>query len=468
MLSRGRNDFLIPTFGVFLDSLAIECAFLLSYWLRFKTNFLSFLPLSGDVPALDAYLYGSFVVIPVWLLMFNSRKMYGARRNVSLIDEFLNIVRLVTVGMLVVMSAAFFYRAFSYSRVVFGLLWGSSIILVFAGRVVLHNLEKTLYQSGRELRNAVIIGNNETAKRIYETLFEHPLLGYRLMGYFADTPAVNGALLARAEYLGGLESVPQKLADNEIELVLIALKYDEHPKIFALVQKCEGVNVEFLMVPDILELMASSMSIQDIEGIPFITIKGIPMTTWGRILKRSFDLGVSFALLVVTSPIWIIVSILVKLTSKGPVLFMQERVGLDGSKFTMLKFRSMREGAEEHDRQAGLGIPGDPRQTSIGKFLRLTSLDELPQLINVLRGEMSLVGPRPERTYYVDKFKDMIPKYLDRHRVKTGMTGWAQVHGYRGNSSLEERIKYDIYYIENWSLSFDVKILVKTIGAIFH
>src|SRR5689334_18607981 len=179
MRPRGRNDFLIPTFGVILDGVAIEGAFLLSYWLRFKTGFFSFLPLSGDVPTLDAYLYGSFVVIPVWLLMFNSRKMYGARRNVSLIDEFLNIVKLVTVGMLVVMSAAFFYRAFSYSRVVFGLLWGSSIVLAFAGRIVLHHVEKTLYKSGRELRNAVIIGNNETAKRIYETLFEHPLLGYR-------------------------------------------------------------------------------------------------------------------------------------------------------------------------------------------------------------------------------------------------------------------------------------------------
>ena len=255
--------------------------------------------------------------------------------------------------MLVVMSAAFFYRAFSYSRVVFGLLWGSSIILIFAGRIVLHNFEKILYKSGRELRNAVIIGNNETAKRIYETLFRHPLLGYRLMGYFADTPAVNGASLAQAEYLGGLESVPQKLADNEIELVLIALTYDEHPKIFTLVQKCEGVNVEFLMVPDILELMASTMSIQDIDNCG-------DTGDIDLVLKRSFDVGVSFALMTITLPFLAVLSILVKLTSKGPVLFRQERVGLDGSKFTMLKFRSMREGAEELDRHAGLGIPGDP------------------------------------------------------------------------------------------------------------
>ena len=373
---------------------------------------------------------------------------------------------IVTLGMLVVMSAAFFYRAFSYSRVVFGLLWLTSTAFLWAGRVILYNLEKMLYKSGRELRNAVIIGNNETAKRIYEELHNHPLLGYRLVGYFADAQVDNGARLAHAEYLGTLDAVPGKLMQTHIELVLIALSYTDHPKVFKLIQECEGVNVEFLMVPDILELMASTLSLKEIEGIPFIKIKGVPMTTWGRILKRTFDFAVSLVLFALSSPLLVLIAALIKLDSKGPVFFLQERVGLDGRKFMMMKFRSMKEGAEETDEQAGLGVPNDPRQTSVGKFLRWTSLDELPQFFNVLKGEMSLVGPRPERTFYVDKFKDVIPKYLDRHRVKTGMTGWAQVHGYRGNSSLEERIKYDIYYIENWSLMFDVKILMKTVGAL--
>jgi Undecaprenyl-phosphate glucose phosphotransferase len=466
MSSPRRNDFLIPTLGVIFDSVAIEGAFLLSYWIRFHTSLFNFLPISEDTPPLDAYVYGSLVVIPVWLLIFNARSMYGARRNVALADEFVDVIKLVTLGMLMVMSAAFFYRAFSYSRVVFGLLWVTSITFISVGRIVLHQVEKMMYKSGRELRNAVIIGNNETAKRIYEELNNHPLLGYRLVGYFADAQVVNGTLLARAEYLGTLDAVPGKLMQTHIELVLIALSYTDHPKIFKLVQECEGVNVEFLMVPDILELMASTLSLKEIEGIPFIKIKGVPMTTWGRILKRTFDFIIGLLLFALSSPLLLLIAVIIKLDSKGPVFFLQERIGLDGRKFMMMKFRSMKQGAEEFDEQAGLGVHNDPRQTGVGKFLRWASFDELPQLFNVLKGEMSLVGPRPERTYYVDKFKDVIPKYLDRHRVKTGMTGWAQVHGYRGNSSLEERIKYDIYYIENWSLMFDVKILMKTIGAL--
>jgi exopolysaccharide biosynthesis polyprenyl glycosylphosphotransferase len=221
------------------------------------------------------------------------------------------------------------------------------------------------------------------------------------------------------------------------------------------------------MVPDMVEVMTGGMKVKEIEGIPFIKLKHLPITTWGRIVKRLFDILISGLLLLILSPILLIIALIIKLSSKGPILFRQARVGLNGDRFEMLKFRSMVTGADKHDEQAGLGIPDDPRQTGIGKFIRKTGLDELPQLINVFRGSMSLVGPRPERPYFVDQFKSVIPKYLDRHRVKTGITGWAQVSGLRGNTSLEERIKYDIYYIENWSLGFDIRILLKTTGAIF-
>ncbi|TAK56780.1 MAG: exopolysaccharide biosynthesis polyprenyl glycosylphosphotransferase, partial [Bacteroidetes bacterium] len=259
------------------------------------------------------------------------------------------------------------------------------------------------------------------------------------------------------------------LEQEEIELVLIALNLEEHNALQKLLKECEGINVEFLMLPDMMELLASGMQVKEIEGIPFIKIKGVPITTWGRIMKRGFDIVFSFLFLVCSSWLFVIIAIGIKLTSKGKVFFKQERIGFDGEPFYMLKFRSMREGAEKFDKQVGLGVQNDPRQTAIGKFLRRTSLDELPQLLNVLKGEMSLVGPRPERTFYVEKFKEVIPKYLDRHRVKTGMTGWAQIHGLRGDTSLEERIKYDLYYIENWSLGLDIEILFKTVGTvIFH
>jgi len=465
-----RNDFLIPTLAFLFDIIAIESSFILSYWLRFQTSVLRFLPLTENIPPFDGYLYGSIVVIPIWLMIFNSRKMYGARRNITLTDELFSIIKIVTLGMLVVMSAAFFYRAFSYSRVVFGELWIISILIIFTGRFIVLQIEKALYAKGRELRNAVIIGCNETANQIFKSLHNHPLLGYRLVGYFSDSACLKHPPLSGAKHLGTLDEAPAKLIDERIELALISLENGEHSKLYKLVEECEGVNIEFLLVPDILEVMASpkSMGMKEIEGLPFIKIKGIPMTTWGRITKRSFDFVTSVVLLICALPIFIIISLIIKLGSKGPIFYLQERVGLDGKKFKMIKFRSMVVGAERFDEDAGLGMKNDPRRTFVGRFLRMTSLDEFPQLINVLKGDMSLVGPRPERPYFVEQFKALIPKYLDRHRVKTGMTGWAQVNGLRGNTSLEERIKYDIYYIENWTLGFDIKILLKTVRVFLH
>ena len=220
-----------------------------------------------------------------------------------------------------------------------------------------------------------------------------------------------------------------------------------------------------MMVPDLLELMTSRVRIQELYGIPFIRIKGVPMTTWNLIVKRSFDVVVSGICLILASPVLASIALLIKLDSRGPIFYSQERVGLDGRPFRLLKFRTMRVDAE-----SGTGPvwakKDDPRKTRIGGFLRRFSLDELPQLLNVLRGEMSIVGPRPERQHFVDQFKKEIPKYLDRHRVKTGMTGWAQVNGLRGNAPIEERTKFDVYYVENWSLVFDLKIILKTVRAV--
>jgi len=458
-----RNDFLIPTLAVILDALAVEFAFVFSYWLRFNTTALSFLPLGEDIPSFAAYFYGSLFILPVWLLLFKSRNLYRARRNIALSDEFVAIVKIATLGMLVVMSAAFFYRAFSYSRVVFGLLWGTSILSLFAGRYCIYYIERALYKRGRELRRAVIIGNNETASLIHRRFHNHPLLGYKLVGYFADSPA--GPFLQDLPHLGSLREAAPVMAAEGIELALIAVDYSVYPDLYHLLKECEGVNVEFMMVPDMLEIMADSARMEVIEGVPFIQIKALPMTTWGRIVKRTFDIAVGGILCIFLSPLFVLLTVAIKLESRGPAFFRQERVGIDGKSFLMWKFRSMKADAEQETGPVW-AAEKDPRRTRIGRFLRSTSLDELPQLLNVLRGEMSLVGPRPERPYFVQQFKDLIPKYLDRHRVKTGMTGWAQVNGLRGNTSLEERVKYDVYYIEHWSLWFDIRILLRTFGAL--
>ncbi len=460
-----RGDFLIPFLTVLSDAIAIEFAFLFSYWLRFQSplvNYLGVKEMGG--PPFSGYLFGSFFIAFVWLLLFQARQMYGVRRSVTLSDELLNIVKVVSWGMLIVMSAAFFYREFSYSRIVFGFLWVASIAFVFLGRTALHSLERRFYRKGRHLKHAIIVGSDTLANQVFVELNRHPSFGFNILGYFADAPADKELNLNNASHLGPLSETATFIRENNLELVFIALQSKDHHRLFEIISESEGVNVEFMMVPDVLDILTSDVKVKELQGIPFLTIKSVPITIWGRITKRTFDLVVSAALLFAFSPIWLLLALAVKLSSRGPVFFKQERLGMDGRKFTMFKFRSMRIDAEVQTGPVWTA-KDDPRRTPIGVLLRKTSMDEIPQLINVLKGEMSLVGPRPERPYFVEQFKHLVPKYLDRHRVKTGMTGWAQVNGFRGDTSLEDRIKYDLYYIENWSLAFDIKILLRTIRA---
>ena len=461
-----RDEFIVPLLTVVSDAIAIEIAFLASYWLRFESKVFDALGfVHGASPPIQGYLTGSIFVIIVWLLLFRTRNMYSIRRNVTLADELIGIVKVVSLGMLVVMSAAFFYRDFSYSRVVFGLLWATAIVFVFLGRAAINSYERSLYRRGRHRQDAIIVGNDSPADQVYSKLDRHSSFGFEIVGYFADAPAPAELRLSQAPYLGTLADAPGVIAHHHIQLAFIAVRPQDHPALFELISRCEGVNIEFMMVPDVLEILTGDMKVTELEGIPFLKIKSVPFTAWGKISKRAMDLVVAGSMLVILSPLLAMIAVLVKLDSRGPVLFRQKRVGLDGNEFTMFKFRSMHAGSEQYDREAGLGVKNDSRRTRLGRILRVISLDELPQLINVLKGDMSLVGPRPERTHFVQEFRANVPKYLDRHRVKAGVTGWAQVNGLRGDTSIGERIKYDLYYIENWSLAFDLKILMRTVRA---
>lgn len=460
-----RGDFLIPFLTVLFDATAIEFAFLFSYWLRFQSTLVDYLGVKEiGGPPFQGYLFGSFFIAFVWLLLFQARKLYSARRNVTLSDELINVVKVVSLGMLIVMSVAFFYRDFSYSRIVFGLLWVTSITFIIAGRILVQSLERSFYRKGLHLQQTIIIGSESLADQVYTQLNRHQSFGFNILGYFADSKAHKETTLASAAYLGPIAKAAEFIQRYHIDLVFIALRSKEQHVLFDLIGECEGVNVQFMMVPDVLDILTSEVRVKELQGIPFLEIKSIPLTSWGRISKRTFDFIVSASLLVLLSPLWLVIIVLVKLSSSGPIFFKQERVGMDGKKFTMYKFRSMRVDAEEQSGPVWTARH-DSRRTPIGVLLRKTSMDELPQLFNVLSGEMSLVGPRPERPHFVDQFRHLVPKYLDRHRVKTGVTGWAQVNGLRGDTSLEERIKYDLYYIENWSLAFDIKILLRTIRA---
>jgi Undecaprenyl-phosphate glucose phosphotransferase len=447
--------------------MAIGLSFLLSYWLRFHSGLFHRLGLPpSEIPAIGGYVLGSMVMVVIWLLLFNSRRMYRPRRSVPLVDELINVVRVDTLGMLVLMSSAFFYRDFSYSRLVFGLIWVTSIVFIFTGRALMSSIERKLYRRGRYLRRCLIVGNGDLAGEVYRKLHGHSSFGFQIAGYVAETDAATGTGLLHLPHLGNVADLEALIRKQHIDTVFIAVKSTDHQRVFDLVSECEGLDVEFMLVPDVLDVLSSNARLAEYEGIPFLILKSNPLTTWGRVAKRTVDLFLSSILLVLLSPLMVLIAVLVKVTSKGPVFFRQERVGMDGHRFTMLKFRSMRPGPESTTSTAWSGTD-DPRRTQVGVILRKTSLDELPQLLNVFRGEMSLVGPRPERPYFVEQFKDHVPKYLDRHRVKTGMTGWAQVNGLRGDTSLPERIRYDLYYIENWSIGFDIKILLRTLRAAF-
>ena len=468
MTGTRRSDVWVPILTALSDAVAIEAAFVFAYWLRFRTSFFgSFGFVMDEAPPLSGYLMGSLFVIVVWLVMFRSRRMYGARRNVNLSDELFNIIRIVSVGMLIVMSAAFFYRDFSYSRIVIGLVWGFAIAGITMGRILLQAMERRMYRKGRHLQAAIIIGNGELAEQVYVRLHRHGSFGFDIAGYFADAPAPAGSRLATAPCLGPIADAPGFIRAHGVALAFIALTSRDQPRLFTLISECEGINIEFMLVPDMLDVLTSQVRVRDLEGIPFLRVKTIPLDAFGHAVKRTFDILVAGVILLVLSPLLAVIAIAIRLTSPGPVLFRQQRIGLDGTEFAMLKFRSMVAGAERFDGKAGLGIRNDPRRTSIGKFLRRFSMDELPQLWNVVRGDMSLVGPRPERSHVVREFGQSVPRYLDRHRVKTGVTGWAQVNGLRGDTSIEERIKYDLYYIENWSVAFDIRILLRTLRAAF-
>jgi len=458
-----RNDFLIPLLTLLSDIIATEAAFLIAYTLRFSSFFASIFPINTGVPPLSSYIYSSFVVALLWIFLFQSNKLYGARRRVYPVDEFFNVVKIISTGMLIAMGVAFFYRGFSYSRLIIALIWIFSIILIFAGRWAVLSFEKRLYRRGEGLRLAVLIGNNEIAHRIAREIVQKPELGYQLVGYFT-THGSNSAIDA-IPHLGAIDEAPDFFKKQLIEVAIISIDTGDYPQLEELLRQSAGLNIEFLLVPDLLELMTTRVRIMELEGIPLLRVKEIPLSSWGKILKRSFDLVLASLGLILTAPIMAVIALAVKLDSRGPVFYHQERVGMDGKPFHVIKFRTM---IAEAEKETGpvWAKENDPRVTRVGRFLRRSSLDELPQLLNVIKGEMSLVGPRPERSYFVEKFKDQIPKYLDRHRVKTGMTGWAQVNGLRGNVPIEERTKYDIYYIENWSLWFDIKILLKTIIAV--
>lgn len=460
MKNTSKVEIGIPLLTVLSDCIAILLSYLISYNLRFFTFFDEVFPRDTGLPELQEYLLFALITLPIWIIVFQSYKMYRLKRVVFVFDEFSDIAKTTTISIIFTMAFVFFYREYSYSRLVFVMNWFIAIFLITVFRYFVLKLEKTLYNNKIGVKNVAIVGVNDLSVKIYEKLNQDTFTGLNVVGYFNknghekdDVPGLK--------YFGKYDAIPANIKKNKIDTLIVSVKTSEHQDIYDLIKLCEGINVEFMFAPDYFNILTSKLRVEEIDGIPFMKFKSLPLTIWKRIVKRSFDIVTSLILLLIFSPIMIAIAILIKFTSTGPVFYKQERVGLDGQKFNIIKFRSMKIDAEKDGPK--FAAKDDDRHTAIGRTLRKYSLDELPQFINVLNGDMSMVGPRPEREYFINQLKDEVENFLERHRVKAGVTGWAQVNGLRGSqTSYHTRIEYDIYYIENWSLAFDIKIIFKT------
>lgn len=464
------------------DWLIINMVFHLTYGMRFWWGMLA--PVAA-APPWQPYFYASAVLATIWTLVFAGLGVYRYRRAASKFDDAVLLALGLSIGTIVALALGFFYRDFSYSRLVLVYAVGFSYLALVVFHLLLRTLQEKLQAQGWGARNCLIIGCNTLGEMMAQRIQGAPQLGYRLAG-FVPGPGEWGegnqwicpvntdelrtsAMQTYGQVLGELDELPGVLKRHDIDQVILARPGARMSEFFDLMNRCAPADlnrpreIQFRIVPDLVEMATAKFHITELDGIPTLQIASVPLRKrHNRILKRTMDIVLSIFGLLAASPLMLGAAIAVKLSSPGPIFYRQERMGRDGRLFNIYKFRSMVVDAEV---QSGpvWATAHDPRTTRVGAFLRRTSIDELPQIWNVLKGDMSLVGPRPERPHFVHQFSQNIPKYNDRHLVRSGLTGWAQVNGLRGEEgTIEERTRYDIYYIENWSLLFDLRIIIKT------
>ncbi|MCR4890658.1 MAG: undecaprenyl-phosphate glucose phosphotransferase [Lachnospiraceae bacterium] len=453
------NQRLFNRLHVVLDALVIAVAYNLAYYLKFisplRDEGVEHLPYLMYMEALPFLIIG-------YLFLYRQFDLYHAKRASGRLRELLNIVKANTVGMLIFIVVLYVIRQQDFSREMIFYFYLVNIFLTTLFRNTVRYILRFIRRKGLNRKYVLLIGYSKTAESYINKVRFNPQWGYVIRGVL-DDKVEAGTVYKGVKVLGRIGNLEYILPQNKLDEIAITLSLDEYGKLERIVNLCEKSGVHTQFVPDYQRVIPSRPYMEDMDGLPVINIRHVPLTnTANMLMKRIVDIVGSICLIILFSPIMLISAIAIKCSSPGPVIFKQERVGLHNKPFQMYKFRTM--GVQKPSVEAkGWTTPDDPRVTKVGRILRRISMDELPQFFNVLKGDMSIVGPRPERPQYVEKFQEEIPRYMIKHQVRPGLTGWAQINGLRGNTSIRMRVEYDLFYIENWTMTFDIKIMILTL-----
>jgi len=472
-----RQTRLLVVSHIMLDTVLAVTAFALAYLVRFETGLIE--APKGQPPFAQYLALMPFIGL-LAPAAFNLVGAYRLRRDRTRVDDFFSVlVGTILLVVMIILGTLYFqvYQAsdlaqqqgaYEVSRIVLLLFVVTNVTLTYLSRETIRTLMRQRFKAGIGLKRVLVAGTGELGRHVADRLVEHSEFGYQLVGFVDDSAAADTLGYRGFPLYGPLQETEEVIDREKIDQLYVALPLAELHKMLHLIEVANREGVDVKVVPDLLQFIALRARLEDFDGVPIININDVPLQGLRSAVKRSIDIVVSLSALAVLAVPFAIIALAIRLNSPGSVFYRQERMGLDRRQFMVLKFRSMYQNAEE-DSGPVWTREDDPRRTTVGAVLRRFSLDELPQLVNVFWGEMSLVGPRPERPFFVEQFKERVPQYMLRHKVKSGMTGWAQVNGWRGNTSIEKRIEYDLYYIENWSVGLDFKILWLTvIRGFFH
>ena len=444
---------------VVIDAFVIALSYFLAWVIKFYVPFLN-----DNVGRLPFWVYMSALlfIVPGYLILNYAFNMYTPKRMQGRRLELSNIIKANTIGMFLFVGVLYLVKQIDFSRHVIFIFYVVNIFLETLSRNLIRLGLRQMRSKGYNQKHVLLVGYSRAAEEYIDRILANPQWGYKVRGIL-DDHIEAGTEYKGIKVLGRIANLMVILPQNHLDEIAITLGLNEYYRLEQIVALCEKSGVHTKFIPDYNRIIPTKPYTEDILGLPVINIRYVPLSnTFNALIKRIMDLGGALAAIVLFSPVMLFSVIMIKLTSPGPLIYKQERVGLHNRNFMMYKFRSMDVQPPEEEKKAWT-VKDDPRVTNFGKFMRKTSIDELPQLFNVLRGEMSLVGPRPERPFFVEKFREEIPRYMIKHQVRPGLTGWAQVNGYRGNTSIRKRIEYDLYYIENWTIGLDIKILFLTV-----